>query len=108
LCKEVFEHANSLTAEPNELPFRSHVREVLRGANQVSSFQAADGKRFVIASANNRDVAEALARQFEAGAIILAVQPQWSFPAESWIDADPGFWRVNPGARGGGTSRGSS
>jgi hypothetical protein len=71
-------------------------------------FQAADGKRFVIASANNRDVAEALARQFEAGAIILAVQPQWSFPAESWIDADPGFWRVNPVARGGGTSRGSS
>jgi hypothetical protein len=32
--------------------------------------------------------------------MILVVQPQWSFPAESWIAAaDPGFWNSNPVAR---------
>src|SRR5262249_9308562 len=58
-------------------------------------FQAADGQQFVIASATNRTAAENLAQQFGPGAIIVAVQPQWSFPAESWIDADPEFWRSN-------------
>jgi hypothetical protein len=63
-------------------------------------FQAADGKQFVIASVNNRAAAEDLAQQFGSGAIIVAVQPQWSFPAESWIDADPELWRSNLVARG--------
>jgi hypothetical protein len=71
-------------------------------------FQATDGQQFVIASVNNRAAAEDLGQQFGSGAIIVAVQPQWSFPAESWIDADPEFWRSNLVARGRGRSRASS
>jgi hypothetical protein len=62
-------------------------------------FQAADGQQFVIVSANNRAAAESLAQQSGPGAIIVAVQPQWSLPDESWIDADPEYWRSNVVAR---------
>jgi hypothetical protein len=63
-------------------------------------FQAADGNRFVIAPVSNLAAAEHLDRDSPSGAVILAVQPQWSFPAQSWIDADPEFWRDGPVARG--------
>jgi hypothetical protein len=62
-------------------------------------FQAADGQQFVFVSANNLAAAEHLAQEVGPGAIIVAVQPQWSFPAESWIDADPEFWHANVVAR---------
>jgi hypothetical protein len=67
-------------------------------------FEAADGRRFVIAPANDRGVAEDLAARTEPGATILGVQPQWSFPAEAWIDADPEFWQSSLVARRPGAS----
>ena len=33
------------------------------------------------------------ARAWGRGATILAVHPQWSFPDEAWIAADPEFWQ---------------
>jgi hypothetical protein len=62
-------------------------------------FQATNGGRFVIASATERGVAEDLASRMGRGATILAVQPQWSFPAETWIHADPEFWQPSLVAR---------
>jgi hypothetical protein len=67
-------------------------------------FEVADGRRFVIAPANDRGVAEGLAARTEPGATILAVQPQWSFPAEAWVDADPEFWQSSLVARRPGAS----
>lgn len=68
-------------------------------ASAGAVFESPDGERFVLSSAGNRAAAEDLAGRSGRGAIILAVQPQWSFPAEAWIDADPGFWESNPVAR---------
>ena len=62
-------------------------------------FESADGERFVIASASNRGVAEDLAARSGPGAVILAIQPQWSFPTEAWIEADPEFWHSSVVAR---------
>ena len=62
-------------------------------------FQATDGRRFVIASASDRGVAEGLGARMGPAATILAVHPQWSFPDETWIAADPGFWQSSPVAR---------
>jgi hypothetical protein len=62
-------------------------------------FEASDGTQFVIASANTRTDAENLAGRFGPGAKILAVQPQWSFPATAWVKADPMFWQTRPLAR---------
>jgi hypothetical protein len=64
-----------------------------------SVYEADDGERFVIAAAKNRADADDLARGLGPGATILAVQPQWSFPAKSWVDADPEFWCSNPAVR---------
>jgi len=62
-------------------------------------FESSDGERFVIGSADNRAAAERIAARAGPGSMILAVQPQWSFPAESWIAADPDFWSASPVAR---------
>jgi hypothetical protein len=62
-------------------------------------FKAPGGRQFIIASFKDRVSAEA-GSQSSRGAVILLVQPRWSFPARSWIDADPEFWRENPVARG--------
>ena len=62
------------------------------GAATGAVFEAAGGERLAIASANNRAVAEDLAARSGRLATLLAVQPQWSFPAEAWRDADPDFW----------------
>jgi hypothetical protein len=64
-----------------------------------SVFQSADGEWFRIASASTRALAEEVAAQFGAGAMILAVMPQWSFPADSWVREDPDFWSSSPAAR---------
>jgi hypothetical protein len=58
-----------------------------------SMFESADGDRFRIASAATRKIADDIAGQFGSGATILAVQPQWSFPAEAWTRADPDLWK---------------
>jgi hypothetical protein len=62
-------------------------------------FESSDGERFLVAPANSRSAADRIAAQAGPGSVILAVQPQWSFPAEAWIAADPDFWKSNPVAR---------
>ena len=68
-------------------------------ASPGSVFESDDGAWFRIASVPTRDVAAKIAVEFGSGAMILAVQPQWSFPDEAWIRADPGFWKSHPAAR---------
>jgi len=70
-------------------------------------FEATDGRRFVIASAGERGVAEDPGAQIGPEATMLAVHPPWSFPDEAWIAADPGFWRSSLVARSPWASRGS-
>jgi hypothetical protein len=65
-----------------------------------SVFQAGDGQQFEIAAAPDRDRADDLAAHAGPGATTLAVRPQWSFPAEAWIAADPEFWRDRAPSRG--------
>lgn len=65
----------------------------------ASVFQSSDGEWFKIAPAPTRAVADEVATQFGSGAMILAVQPQWSFPAETWVQADPDFWRSRAAAQ---------
>jgi len=71
-------------------------------------FESSDGERFVIASADRRAAADRIAARAGQGSVILAVQPQWSFPAEAWIAADPDFWSSNPVACNRRASRDSS
>ena len=62
-------------------------------------FESSDGQRFVVASANTREAADRIAARAGPGAVVLAVQPRWSFPAHAWIAADPEFWKSNAVAR---------
>ena len=62
-------------------------------------FESPDGQYFVITPAETRAAADRAAARAGAGSRVLAVQPQWSFPADSWIAADPDFWKDNPAAR---------
>jgi hypothetical protein len=80
------------------------IRDTVGAAGAV--FEASDGQRFVIASANTNARAGNLAAQFGPGAKILAVQPQWSFPAEAWSRADPVFWQSSPAVHLRGTAGG--
>lgn len=75
----------------------STTRDQRRSGGAV--FESPDGERFVIGSANSLAVAQKIAARFGPSAMILTVQPQWSFPAEAWIEADPDFWNSNPVAR---------
>ena len=69
------------------------------GGSAGAVFASSDGELFVIASANDRAAADDIAARSRPEAMILAVQPQWSFPAKAWIDADPEFWNGNLAAR---------
>ncbi len=67
------------------------------GSEQTAGtvFETPDGVRFAVA---------AFATRVEAGAHsprahVLAVRPEWSFPAREWIDADPQFWAVQRPSR---------
>jgi hypothetical protein len=71
-------------------------------------FESSDGQRFVVASAESRAAGDRIAARAGPGSVILAVQPQWSFPARDWIAADPDFWQSNPAARNRPGSRDSS
>ena len=75
------------------------------GASVGAVFESPDGERFALASANSQAVAKDLAAHLGPGTTILAVQPQWSFPADAWIDADPDFWSANAVARNRHSSR---
>ncbi len=73
---------------------------VVRDEREVAGavFESSDRERFVVAPANTRAAAERLVVEAGPGSMILAVQPQWSFPAEAWIAADPDFWSTGPAA----------
>jgi hypothetical protein len=58
-----------------------------------SVFESPDGDRFDIASAESRVAAERLAAR-APGSMLLAVEPQWSYPDASWVAADPEFWAL--------------
>jgi hypothetical protein len=70
----------------------------IRGRALGAVFESSDGERFDIAFVSNRREAEDLANQSGAEAMILGIQPRWSFPARAWIDADGDFWNANPAA----------
>jgi hypothetical protein len=59
-------------------------------------FESPAGERFIIADARTRADAGRIADRLGPGALILAIQPQWSFPAEAWVQADPEFWTAAP------------
>ena len=69
-----------------------------------SVFESPAGDRFDIASAESRVGAERLAAR-SPGSLILAVQPQWSYPDPAWVAADPDFWASNVAAGGASGSR---
>ena len=62
------------------------------------AFQSPQGEQFGFAAATTREAAERIAGGVP-GAVILAVQPQWSFADETWIAADRDFWSACPRAR---------
>jgi hypothetical protein len=84
------------------------VVSVIADQNELSAsvFQASNGEWFKIAPAPTRAVADEVATRFGSGAVILAVQPQWSFPAQTWVQADPDFWRSRPATEDRRESRG--
>jgi hypothetical protein len=57
-------------------------------------FETSDGTRYIFKATRTREEADAIATHGEAGTTIFAVRPQWGKPAQEWIDADPGFWKV--------------
>jgi hypothetical protein len=66
------------------------------GAHAVGAvFESSSADRFAFASAPNRGEADNLATQLGPEAIVLAIQPRWSFPAKAWVDADHDFWNAN-------------
>jgi hypothetical protein len=56
-------------------------------------FESADGTRFVVVPAQNRQQSDALAAAARLESQVFAVRPSWSFPAKEWIAADSAFWR---------------
>ncbi|HEY7443180.1 MAG TPA: hypothetical protein VH701_12225 [Vicinamibacterales bacterium] len=62
-------------------------------------FEATNGTRLVVRSAETREEAEAAKASAGQETTVLAIRPSWSFPAAEWIAADPEFWRVSPAAR---------
>lgn len=60
-----------------------------------SVFAAPDGRLFILAPAATLREANQQAQGAGPNAQVLAVQPQWSLPAQAWIAADPAFWRTH-------------
>jgi hypothetical protein len=60
-------------------------------------FEAPDGTRFIVTSAQTREQANKAEALADPESIILAVRPSWSFPDNEWIVVDSTFWqRVHP------------
>jgi hypothetical protein len=57
-------------------------------------FDAPDGTRFIVTSAQTREQADAAKTLAGLESIILSVRPSWSFPAKDWIAADSAFWQL--------------
>jgi hypothetical protein len=56
-------------------------------------FEASEGTRFIITSAQTRQEADAARALAGPESNIFAVRPSWSFPAAEWILADSRFWQ---------------
>jgi hypothetical protein len=59
-----------------------------------TTFETADGTKFIVLPANARAVADAKAAAIGPDTRVFAVRPYWSKPAEEWVSADPSFWRL--------------
>jgi hypothetical protein len=68
---------------------------VIKNHREVSGtvFEAADGTRFVVMSAETRGEADVMATSTGPEPTVFAVRPSWSFPAGEWIARDSEFWR---------------
>jgi hypothetical protein len=64
------------------------------GRMDGTTFETADGTKFIVLPANTRAVADAKAAAIGAETRVFAVRPYWSKPAEEWVSADPAFWRL--------------
>ena len=65
-----------------------------------SVYETADGTRYIFRTVGSRQQAGIIAAASGADTRVFAVRPYWGMPAAEWIAADPGFWKVNPIARG--------
>lgn len=68
-------------------------------SRSAAIFDAPAGQSFAIAVAASRAAADETAGRLDPPASVLAVQPQWSFPAETWVCSDPDFWSSSPAAQ---------
>jgi hypothetical protein len=68
----------------------TRVRERMDG----TTFETADGAKFIVLPADTRAAADAKAAAIGAETRVFAVRPYWSKPAEEWVSADPAFWRL--------------
>jgi len=68
----------------------TRARERLDG----TTFETADGTKFMVLPADTRAAADAKAAAIGADTRVFAVRPFWSKPAEEWVSADPAFWRL--------------
>jgi hypothetical protein len=62
-------------------------------ASPAAVFESGGGDRLAVRAAGAGDSVGELAARLGATALILAVQPRWSFPGADWVAADPDFWR---------------
>ncbi len=71
---------------------------VMKGAVSAEGtvFEADDGTKFVITPAHTREEADAKRAAAGADAIVFAIRPDLSMPANEWRAADPQFWKSNP------------
>jgi hypothetical protein len=107
--KEAFRHGLTTTLTRHRPDLRGNTPWRIKGARFVvigtvqtegaplgAVFESSDGRRFVVESAASRSEADRIAARAGASSVLLAVQPQWSFPDLRWIAADPEFWKSNP------------
>lgn len=62
-------------------------------SSPAAVFESSNGDRLAVRTAGAGDSVDQLAARLGATALILAVKPQWSFPADDWVAADHDFWR---------------
>jgi hypothetical protein len=62
-------------------------------------FEAPDGTRFIVTSAQTRQGADAAQAVAGPESNIFAVRPSWSVPAKEWIAADSPFWQPSSPAK---------
>lgn len=64
-----------------------------RPANASAAFFGTEeGERFGFKTAATLEAAQDAVVGLGPGARILSIQPQWSFPDQAWVNADPEFW----------------